>query len=142
MFLYDIREQQFFLSNPDIEWTCLVEGQRRGLPDLLPSLQLGAHTNCRVTRSGGHQLCGVRTLKPDPGTSRGLQSHLHLSGRPGTYIQHSHWSSSYNAALSLVQSFRVLKYFHALKGPIIGAFSVATLEVLCLKEPARASKSP
>ena len=36
-----------------------------------------------------------------------------------TYIQHSHWSSSDNTALSLVQSFRVLKYFHARKGPII-----------------------
>ena len=33
-----------------------------------------------------------------------------------TYIQPSHWSSSYNAALSLVESSRLLKYFHALKG--------------------------
>ena len=31
-------------------------------------------------------------------------------------IQHSHWSSSYIAALSLVESSRVLKYLHALKG--------------------------
>ena len=31
----------------------------------------------------------------------------------------SHWSSSYITALSLVESSRVLKYFHALKGPII-----------------------
>ena len=44
-----------------------------------------------------------------------------------TYIQHSHWSSSYIAALSLVETCRVLKYFHALEGPIIGALSVATL---------------
>ena len=42
-------------------------------------------------------------------------------------IQHSHWSSSYIAALSLVESSRVVKYFHALKGPIIDALSVATL---------------
>ena len=56
---------------------------------------------------------------------------------PETYIQPSHWSSSYLAALSLVQSFRVLKYFHALKGPIIGALSDATPAVLCHKEPAR-----
>ena len=34
-----------------------------------------------------------------------------LIGRVPTYI----------AALSLVESFRVLKYFHALKGPNIGA---------------------
>ena len=40
---------------------------------------------------------------------------------PGTwrYIQYSHWSSFYIAALSLVENFRVLKYFHELKGPII-----------------------
>ena len=31
---------------------------------------------------------------------------------------------------------------HALKGPIIGAFSVATPALLCHKEPARASKAP
>ena len=31
-------------------------------------------------------------------------------------IQHSHWSSSYITPLSLVQSSRVLKYFHPLKG--------------------------
>ena len=36
-------------------------------------------------------------------------------------IQRSHWSSSYIAVLSLVESSRVSKYFHALKG----AFSVA-----------------
>ena len=52
-------------------------------------------------------------------------------------IQHSHWSSSYNAALSLVENFRVLKYFHALKGPIIGALSDATPAILFHKEPAR-----
>ena len=34
---------------------------------------------------------------------------------------YSHWSSSYNTALSLVESFRVFDYFHARKGPIIGA---------------------
>ena len=40
-------------------------------------------------------------------------------------IQLFHWSSSYSAALSLVQRSRVLKYFHARKGPIIrGALSV------------------
>ena len=31
----------------------------------------------------------------------------------------------------------MLKYFHALKGPIIGALTVATPAVLCHKEPAR-----
>ena len=36
-------------------------------------------------------------------------------------IQHSHWSSPYIAPLLLVQSLGVLKYFHALKGPITGA---------------------
>ena len=39
------------------------------------------------------------------------------------YIQDSHWLSSYNAALSLVEGCRVLKYFHPLKGPIIGGLS-------------------
>ena len=53
-----------------------------------------------------------------------LQRGSSLIGR--TYIQHSHWSSSYIAALSLVESFRVVKYFHALKGPIIGVLSDAT----------------
>ena len=57
-------------------------------------------------------------------------------------IQSSHWSSSHNAALSLVESFRVVKYFHALKGPIIGALSVATPAVLCHKEPARRKNTP
>ena len=51
----------------------------------------------------------------------------------GRDIQYSHWSSSYNAALSLFQNSRVLKYFHALKGPISGALSVATPAVLCNK---------
>ena len=57
-----------------------------------------------------------------------------LIGRVPTYI----------AALSLVESFRVLKYFHALKGPIpiIGALSVATPVVLCHKEPARLKNTP
>ena len=32
----------------------------------------------------------------------------------------------------------MVKYFHALKGPIIGALSDATPAVLCHKEPARA----
>ena len=43
-----------------------------------------------------------------------------LTPGQGTYIQPSHWSSSYIAALSLVESSRVVKYFHALKGPIVG----------------------
>ena len=34
-------------------------------------------------------------------------------------IQHSHWSSSYNTGLSLVESFRVLKYFHVVARPAI-----------------------
>ena len=53
-----------------------------------------------------------------------------------TYFQHSHWSTSSITTLSLVESFRVLKYFHALKGPIIGALGDATPAVLCHKEPA------
>ena len=66
-----------------------------------------------------------------------------VAAPPGvTYIQHSHWSSSYNTALSLVQSSRVVKYFHALKGPIIGALSDATPAVLCHKEPARRKNTP
>ena len=43
-------------------------------------------------------------------------------------IQPSHWSSSYIAALSLVDSSRVLKYFHA--GRIIGANSDASISNL------------
>ena len=43
------------------------------------------------------------------------------------YIQHSHWSRSYNTWLSLVECFRVLKYFHA----------VSTPPLLCHKEPFR-----
>ena len=31
----------------------------------------------------------------------------------------------------------MVKYFHALKGPIIGALSDATTAVLCHKEPAK-----
>ena len=57
-------------------------------------------------------------------------------------IRHSHWSSSYIAALSLVESCRVLKYFHARKGPIIGVLSVATPAVLYHKEPAGRIQSP
>ena len=34
-------------------------------------------------------------------------------------LVHSHWSSSYITALSLVQSFRVLKYFHGVATPTI-----------------------
>ena len=60
----------------------------------------------------------------------------------GTYIQHSHWSSSYITALSLVESSRVVKYFHALKGPTIGALSDATPAILCHKEPARRKNTP
>ena len=67
----------------------------------------------------------------DPGRSR---SH---SPRPGEwperrYIQDSHWSSSYIAGISLVESFRVLKYIH----------SVATPALLCHKEPAQGTQSP
>ena len=45
-------------------------------------------------------------------------------------------------AFSLVETFSVLKYFHARKGHIIGALSVATPAVLCHKEPARRIQSP
>ena len=79
---------------------------------------------------------GPRTLTASSASSR--SSVLHSQ----TYIQPSHWSSSYNTALSLVESFRVVKYFHALKGPIIGALSVATPAVLCHKEPARRKNTP
>ena len=58
---------------------------------------------------------------------------------PGRDIKHSHWSSSYNTALSLVESCRVLKYFHALKGPNMGAFNVAAPAISCHKQPSRAS---
>ena len=44
-------------------------------------------------------------------------------------IQHSHWSTSYIAALSLVESCSVVKYFHALTGPTRVAHSVATPSV-------------
>ena len=43
--------------------------------------------------------------------SRGPRGEHPPGGRGGTYIQDSHWSSSYITALSLVESFRVLKYF-------------------------------
>ena len=59
-----------------------------------------------------------------------------------TYFQHSHWPSYYITALSLVESFRMVKYFHALKGPIIGALSDATSAILCHKEPARRKNEP
>ena len=44
----------------------------------------------------------------------------------------SHWSSFYITALSLVESFRVMKYFH----------SDATPALLCHKEPAQGTQSP
>ena len=49
-----------------------------------------------------------------------------------TYIQDSHWSSSYITRLSLDESFRVLKYFHSDASPAL----------LCHKEPARRIQSP
>ena len=52
---------------------------------------------------------------------------------PAHTILRSHWSRA---------SFLVLKYFHALTGPIVGALSVATPAILCHKEPARASNAP
>ena len=60
----------------------------------------------------------------------------------GRYIQHLHWSSSYNTALSLVERFRVVKYFHALKGHTIGGLSDARPALLCHKEPAQGTQSP
>ena len=57
---------------------------------------------------------------------------VNLSGPELQYIQHSHWSSSYIAALSLVENSGGLKNFHALKGPIIADFSVTTPAVLCV----------
>ena len=77
----------------------------------------------------------------DSGT-RGAEDECWLNCLQAGYIQHSHWSSFYIAALSLVESSRVLKYFHALKGPIIGALSDATPAVLCHKEPARRKNTP
>ena len=71
----------------------------------------------------------------------GLVLSMVLSLAP-RYIQDSHWSSSYNADLSLVQSCRVFKYFHALKGPIIGGLSDNEPALLCHKEPARRIQSP
>ena len=58
-----------------------------------------------------------------------LCGNLFCTSRSRRDIQHFHWSSSYIAALSLVESFRVLKYFHALKD----ALSDATPAVLCHK---------
>ena len=55
---------------------------------------------------------------------------------------HSHWSSSYITVLSLVESYRVLKYFHALKGPIIGGLSVVTPAVLCAIKNQLVAKIP
>ena len=64
-------------------------------------------------------------LRPQPG---GGPAGLRAGGgsgpaRPGLHdsqvgrdIQHSHWSSSYITELSLVESFRVLKHFHYVKG--------------------------
>ena len=43
----------------------------------------------------------------------------HVVRGGGRDIQHSHWSSSYIAPLSLVENWRVLKYFHALKAPLV-----------------------
>ena len=50
---------------------------------------------------------------------------VYLTGLTATLLG-SHWSSSYITGLSLVENFRVLKYFH----------SVATAALLCHKEPA------
>ena len=36
----------------------------------------------------------------------------------------------------------MVKYFHALKGPIIGTLSDATSAILCHKEPARRKNEP
>ena len=47
-------------------------------------------------------------------------------------VEHSHWSRNVQAWLSLVETFKMLKYFH----------SVATPALLCHKEPARRIQSP
>ena len=67
---------------------------------------------------------------------------MNIAGRDSVVVLHSHWSSSYITSLSLVESFIVLKYFHALKGPIIGTLSDATSAILCHKEPARRKNEP
>ena len=59
----------------------------------------------------------LNTLKAGEDTMARVKSSQYDGLEHQGNIQHSHWSSSYNAALSLVESCRVLKYFHALKGP-------------------------
>ena len=78
-----------------------------------------------LARNISHRQSGVRAvtvtalgqllLTTDGAVFESLASHLAQrvfdpSPQVRTYIQHSHWSSSYNTALSLVESFRVLKY--------------------------------
>ena len=88
---------------------CLTE-ESTGLPG----------PDCYFTATGPSSLqSSIMALPYLPGTDQWCDT---TEGR--TYIQHSHWSSSYIAALSLVESFRVLKYFHPLKGPFIGVLSV------------------
>ena len=70
-------------------------------------------------------------LRAPPSPPEACQGSLQFSP-VSTYIQDSHWSSSYITALSLDESFRVLKYFH----------SVAMPALLCHKEPGRRIQSP
>ena len=55
------------------------------------------------------------------------ESQVASYSRPDISRLSSHWSSSNNTVLSLVERFIVLKYFH----------SDATLALLCHKEPAQ-----
>ena len=77
---------------------------------------------------------GEGDLQPGPGE-------LRQGGRHSQHVNCLH-TSRYSALLSLVESSRVLKYFHAPKGPVIGALSDATPAVLCHKEPARRKNTP
>ena len=96
-----------------------------------------ARNKVEVFNPNTKRVCSLPDMPSGERYKTTLCGNLFCTSRSRRDIQHFHWSSSYIAALSLVESFRLLKYFHALKGHIIGALSDATPAVLCHKEPAK-----
>ena len=88
-------------------------------------------------KKGGGKKCkkGKKCKGKGKGKGSSILAIRHISsiliGRAPTTLR-SHWP----------RCCRVLKYFPALKGPIIGALSDATPAVLCHKEPARRKNTP
>ena len=89
---------------------------RPGLVDWTSQVVTGTELRVHITPAASSGVwSGAVTLQYQPRSQR---------------VLHSHWSRSNEALLSLVERFRVLKYFH----------SVASLTILCHKEPRRAIK--